>query len=88
MLPIEEQRKVLLAIQAGFANGSVTLGSAVKRLRNDVTEMTQDEFADLCDISVRTLRQVEQDEGNPTIKTISSIFSMFGMHLTVEVVST
>jgi DNA-binding XRE family transcriptional regulator len=86
MLPLEEQRKVLKSIQAGFADGSVTLGAAVKRLRNDVTEMSQEEFADMCDISVRTLRQVEQDEGNPTIKTISSIFSMFGMHLTVEAV--
>jgi DNA-binding XRE family transcriptional regulator len=85
MLPIEEQRKVLLSIQESFANGSATLGAVVKHLRNDVTQMTQDEFADLCHISVRTLRQVEQDEGNPTIKTLSSILSMFGMHITVEV---
>lgn len=84
MLPIEEQRKVLLSIQEGFANGSVTFGSAVKRLRNDVTCMTQDEFAEICHISVRTLRQVEQNEGNPTIKTLSSILGMFGMHITVE----
>lgn len=79
-----EQRKVFLEIQAGIAAGTLTLGGAVKRLRTEITGMTQDQFAVMCDVSVRTLGQIEKNEGNPTIKTLASILSLFGMMITVE----
>lgn len=71
-------------IKTGIAEGTMTIGQAVKKLRTEWMKMSQDEFAGFCQISVRTLGQVEKDEGNPTIHTLASILSPFGMSITVS----
>jgi DNA-binding XRE family transcriptional regulator len=71
---LDELREQLLA-------GSVTIGAAVKRLRTDVTGLRQEQFAGMCKISLRTLRQIEQDDGNPTIQTLNQVFKPFGMRV-------
>lgn len=71
-------------IKTGIAAGTMTLGQAVKKLRTEWMKMSQEQFASFCDISVRTLGQVEKDDGNPTIHTLASILSKFGMSITVE----
>lgn len=71
---LDELREQLLA-------GSVTIGAAVKRLRTEVTGLRQEQFAGMCKISLRTLRQIEQDEGNPTIQTLNQVFKPFGMRV-------
>jgi DNA-binding XRE family transcriptional regulator len=71
---LDELKEQLLA-------GSVTIGAAVKRLRTEVTGLRQEQFAGMCKISLRTLRQIEQDEGNPTIQTLNQVFKPFGMRV-------
>ncbi|WP_332873975.1 helix-turn-helix transcriptional regulator [Pseudomonas putida] len=80
----EQIHKVLLEIQQGFAEGTLTIGGAVKRLRTQVTGMTQEQFSEMCGISARTLGHIEKDEGNPTINTLSSILSLFGLSITID----
>lgn len=71
-------------IKNGIAQGTMTLGQAVKKLRTEWMKMSQEEFSRFCQVSVRTLGQIEKDDGNPTIHTLSSILSKFGMYITVE----
>nr|WP_314580626.1 helix-turn-helix transcriptional regulator [uncultured Pseudomonas sp.] len=76
------QRGIILdELRDQLAAGTVSIGGAVKRLRNDVTGLRQEQFAAMCKISLRTLRQIEQDEGNPTIQTLNAVFKPFGMRV-------
>lgn len=71
------------AIEADLAQGKITLGAAVKRLRVEVTQLQQTQFARMCKISVRTLIQIEHDEGNPTLKSLNAVFKPFGLKMGV-----
>ena len=82
-LSIDVRQLKLESIEADLAQGKITLGQAVKRLRVDVTTLQQTQFATMCRISVRTLIQVEHDEGNPTLKSLNAIFRPFGLQMGV-----
>lgn len=78
------QRGIILdELKEQLAAGTVTIGAAVKRLRTEVTGLRQEQFAGMCKISLRTLRQIEQDDGNPTIQTLNQVFRPFGMRVGV-----
>jgi len=63
--------------------GSISLGETVRQLRTRITGLTQADFARMCNISLRTLRQLEQDSGNPTLETVNSVLRAFGMQMGV-----
>ncbi|HEY0287557.1 MAG TPA: helix-turn-helix transcriptional regulator [Pseudomonas sp.] len=71
---LDELKEQLLA-------GTISIGAAVKRLRTEITGLRQEQFAGMCKISLRTLRQIEQDDGNPTIQTLNQVFKPFGMRV-------
>lgn len=76
------QRGIILdELRTQLAEGTISIGAAVKRLRSEITGLRQEQFADMCKISLRTLRQIEQDEGNPTINTLNAVFKPFGMRV-------
>lgn len=66
-----------------LAEGKVSIGEAVSRFRKDVTGLRQDQFARMCKISLRALRQIEHDEGSLKLQTLSSIFHLLGMQIGV-----
>lgn len=77
-----QQRQALLSdIQEQLLAGSLSIGNAAKRLRREVTGLRQEQFARMCKISLRTLRQLEQDDGNPTLQTLNGVFNRFGMRV-------
>ena len=77
-----EQRKQLIEdIMAQHAGGRETLGTAIRRLRLEVTGLDQESFAAMCDMSTRALYLVETDKGNPTLSTVDSILRKFGLRL-------
>jgi transcriptional regulator with XRE-family HTH domain len=76
------QRGIILdELRNQLLDGTVTMGAAVKRLRTEITGLRQEQFASMCKISLRTLRQIEQDEGNPTVQTLNAVFRPFGMQV-------
>jgi DNA-binding XRE family transcriptional regulator len=76
------QRGILLdELRDQLTAGTISIGGAVKRLRTDVTGLRQEQFAAMCKISLRTLRQIEQDDGNPTFQTLNAVFRPFGMQV-------
>ncbi len=82
-MDILERQHYLQELREQLAEGQVSIGEAVCRLRKDVTGLRQDQFARMCKISLRALRQIEHDEGNPTLQTLNSIFNLFGMQMGV-----
>lgn len=82
-LSIDVRQLKIENIEADLAQGKITLGEAVRRLRVDVTTLQQTRFAGMCKISVRTLIQIEGDEGNPTLKSLNAVFKPFGLQMGV-----
>lgn len=76
------QRGIILdELRGQLLDGTVSMGAAVKRLRTEITGLRQEQFARMCKISLRTLRQIEQGEGNPTVQTLNAVFRPFGMQV-------
>ena len=76
------QRGIILdELRNQLLEGTVSMGGAVKRLRTEITGLRQEQFASMCKISLRTLRQLEQDDGNPTVQTLNAVFRPFGMQV-------
>lgn len=82
-MDILERQRYLNDLREQLAEGNVSIGEAVCRLRKDVTGLRQDQFARMCKISLRALRQIEHDDGNPTLQTLNNIFHLFGMQMGV-----
>lgn len=84
-----EQRKQLIDdIMAQHASGSESLGTAIRRLRLEVTGFDQETFAAMCSMSTRALYLLESDKGNPTLGTVDSILRKFGLRLGLMSAST
>ncbi|MDE3737808.1 helix-turn-helix transcriptional regulator [Pseudomonas resinovorans] len=77
----EERKRLIDDIMMRHAMGEETLGTAIRRLRLEVTGLDQDTFATMCALSTKALYQIEKDKGNPTINTIDGILRKFGLRL-------
>lgn len=77
----EERKAFLDDIMLQFQLGNETLGTAIRRLRLEVTGFDQETFAGMCKMSTRALYQIEKDKGNPTLNTIDAILRKFGMRM-------
>lgn len=81
-----EQRKQLIAdILKQHETGNETLGTAIRRLRLEVTGFDQETFAAMCGLSTKALYQIEKDKGNPSIGTVDAILRKFGLRLGLTV---
>lgn len=84
-MDIEERGNLIREIHGALTEGTISMGQAVSRLRQEITGLSQARFAKLCRISERSLLQLEQDAGNPTVKTLNKVMRPFG--LTVGIVA-
>ncbi len=76
-----QRKHILDSVQAGLADGSLSFGAAIVRLRKEVTGLKQADFARMCKISMSTLCQLEKDDSNPTVQTLNAVFKPFGMQV-------
>lgn len=58
---------------------------AIKK-RRETLNINQETLADLANIGLRTLKQLEAGKGNPTINTLQKIADVLGMELKLEVI--
>ncbi|KTC49159.1 DNA-binding protein [Pseudomonas fluorescens ABAC62] len=82
-LSIEQRAKLITSIEHGLADGSLTLGDAVRRLRVEVSGLHQSQFARMCKVSLRTLMHIEHGEGNQTLKSLNAVLRPFGLQMGV-----
>ncbi|MCP1457521.1 MULTISPECIES: helix-turn-helix domain-containing protein [Pseudomonas] len=77
----ERRREIIDDIVMQHVTGIETLGTAIRRLRLEVTGLDQETFAAMCNMSTKALYQIEKDKGNPTINTLEAILRKFGLRL-------
>lgn len=61
------------------------LGKIIKDRRKDLG-ITQHKLAEMAEVNINTLTQIEKGEGNPTVRTLDKILEIIGMELTAKVV--
>lgn len=82
-MTLEERKAYIQAVADEVALGKLTLGGAVKRLRENLLGVNQERFAMACKISKRALSQLEVDSGNPTLATLDAVFNKFGLKISL-----
>lgn len=82
-MTLEERKAYIQAVADEVAQGKLTLGGAVKRLRENILGLNQERFAMACKISKRALSQLEVDRGNPTLATLEAVFKKFGLTISL-----
>ena len=82
-MTLEERKAYIQAVADEVAQGKLTLGGAVKRLRENLLGVNQERFAMACKISKRALSQLEVDSGNPTLATLDAVFKKFGLKISL-----
>lgn len=65
-------------------SGGLTLGQAVQRIRTELYQMTQAEYARICKVSEKTLREVEKGKTDPRLSIIESLLNPGGFALSVR----
>ncbi len=78
---LADRQALLAQLQAELLDGRTSIGTAVRRLRTELTGLRQEQFARMCRISLNTLQQLEHDQGNPTVRTLNAVFAPFGMRV-------
>ncbi|WP_235869707.1 MULTISPECIES: helix-turn-helix domain-containing protein [Pseudomonas] len=83
-MTLEERKAYIQTVADEVAQGRLTLGGAVKRLRENILGVNQERFAMACKISKRALSQLEVDSGNPTLATLEAVFKKFGLKISLS----
>ncbi|MEN0105265.1 MAG: helix-turn-helix transcriptional regulator [Pseudomonas sp.] len=83
-MTLQERKAYIQAVADEVAQGTLTLGGAVKRLRENLLGINQERFAQACKISKRALSQLEVDSGNPTLATLDAVFRKFGLVISLS----
>ena len=65
-------------------SGGLTLGQAVQRIRTELYQMTQTEYARICKVSEKTLREVEKGKTDPRLSIIESLLNPGGFALSAR----
>ena len=73
---LEKQR-----LQDAIARGEISIGEAVRRMRNIVGMSQKDYARRIVGISPRVLAEIERDVANPTVETLNKIGRPFGYEI-------
>ncbi|WLI11281.1 MULTISPECIES: helix-turn-helix domain-containing protein [Pseudomonas] len=84
----EWRRELIDDIVMQHVTGIETLGTAIRRLRLEVTGFDQETFAAMCKMSTKALYQIEKDKANPTVSTLEAILRKFGLRLGLTIATT
>jgi len=60
------------------------IGNSLKE-RRKMLRVTQDQLAELAEISVNTLYKIERNQGNPTLETLTKIADILGMEICLQI---
>ena len=60
------------------------IGKQIKE-RRDTLGITQPDLAEMADVNVNTIYNIESGRGNPTFKKLNKIADILGMELTLSV---
>lgn len=76
---VELQHELERKIEAG----EITLGQAILQIRTRHFDFTQAEFARLCRVSEKTVRDIEKGNTDPRLSIVERMLNMGGLSLSV-----
>ncbi len=80
----QQQQQFRATLEAELAAGTISLGQAIQKIRTQQYDMTQIEFAAMCRVSDRTVRDVETGRTDPRLSIIERMLNMGGLGLTAK----
>lgn len=60
------------------------IGDSIKNRRKEFN-ITQRELAEMANVNINTLTQIEKGNGNPTVQSLQKILKILGMELTTKI---
>jgi len=60
------------------------IGKQIKE-RRDTLGITQPDLAEMADVNINTIYNIESGRGNPTLKNLNKIADILGMELTLTI---
>lgn len=79
----EERMNAEAEMNERLQNNSVTIGQAVREIRQRWLGIHQAKYAKMVGISKTTLGSVERDEGSATMETLEKVLRPLGYRLTI-----
>lgn len=67
-------------------SGSKHIAQVIKNTRKQLS-LTQETLAEMCGISVKTLRAIEKETSNAELKTLLSILTVLGLTIEIKPIS-
>ncbi len=53
--------------------------------RRKYLQIRQEDLAELCDISTKSIQKIENDKANPTLKLLQKILDVLGMEMSIGI---
>jgi transcriptional regulator with XRE-family HTH domain len=53
--------------------------------RRAILGITQQDLADISEVGLRTIKEIETHKGNPSIKTLTKILDVLGLELVLQI---
>jgi DNA-binding XRE family transcriptional regulator len=80
-----QERKTLLAdINHGLLTSGLTLGQAARRIRTELYQMSQTQYAVFIGLSAKTLRDIKKGNTDPKLSVLSKVFRPAGMNIIAQ----
>lgn len=83
-LSVEERKTLLADINQNLLIGMLTLGQAARRIRTELYQMSQAQYAAFIGISEKTLRDIEKGNTDPKLSVLSKVFRPAGMNIIAQ----
>ena len=74
------QQQIIQALE----QEQITLGQAVQKIRTQLYTMTQAKYANLCQVSEKTLRDIEKGATDPRLSIVQRLLRPGGMTLSAR----
>lgn len=74
-----DRQTMLLECLVLYMQGELTQGQLLKKLRGKVLKMTQQHYAEMVNVSRRSLVKIENDQGNPSAELVDHVFKPFSL---------
>jgi predicted transcriptional regulator len=81
------QNDVIADICYKLNRAEITLGQAIYAIRTRLYQLTQADYARLCKVSEKTLREVEKGNTDPRLSIIERLLRPGGLALTTRVLT-
>jgi transcriptional regulator with XRE-family HTH domain len=60
------------------------IGETIKK-RRELLSLRQEDLAELCDVSIKSIHVIEQGTGNPAFETLRKVVDLLGLELTLQI---